>query len=216
MSAPEETPQVDSSAAAAAGDAPATHLHLEKVLASIDAETARQNKANQSFMARGIGVEGGASRRDSESEKRERHIIFSIANTAYAAPIENVAEIGRPLKATPVPNVPEWVLGVTNLRGDIISIVDLRAFLGLEATPGLASLTTASRMMVARSRQDDISTALIVDRVSGIGNLPSAQIAPPTAPLEDSVMPYLRGVCEYGGRLLVVMDFEKLLRSIEL
>jgi hypothetical protein len=62
----------------------------------------------------------------------EQHVIFTLAGTEYAAPIANVIEIGRPMVVTPVPNVPDWVLGVANLRGDIISMVNLRAFLGMD------------------------------------------------------------------------------------
>jgi purine-binding chemotaxis protein CheW len=142
----------------------------------------------------------------------EQHVIFGLADTEYAAPITNVTEIGRPLDVTPVPNMPGWVLGVTNLRGDIISVVDMRTFLGMEAS----AQSQASRMLVARASQEDMMTSLIVDRVSGIRYLAVDRIGAPTAPIEDQVAPYLRGVYEHEEHLLVVLDFDRLLLSAEM
>ena len=142
----------------------------------------------------------------------EQHVIFTLAGTEYAAPIANVIEIGRPLDVTPTPNVPDWVMGVANLRGDVISMVDLRAFLGMERI----SYGQASRMLVAQARQEDMTTALIVDRVSGIRYLSANRIGAPTAPIEDRVTPCLHGVYEHDGRLLVVLNLERLLLSPEM
>jgi purine-binding chemotaxis protein CheW len=142
----------------------------------------------------------------------EQHVIFTLAGTEYAAPIANVIEIGRPLVVTPVPNVPDWVLGVANLRGDIISMVNLRAFLGMERI----SYGQASRILVAQVRQADVTTGLIVDRVSGIRYLSVGRIGAPAGPIENQVTPYLRGIYEQDGHLLVVLDFNRLLLSPEM
>ncbi len=142
----------------------------------------------------------------------EQHIIFNLAGVAYTVPIGNVIEIGRPLDITPVPNVPGWVLGVANLRGDVISVVNLRAFLGLPP----AELGGNGRLLVAQSHTEEITIGLLVDRVRGIGNLVTDKIGAPTAPIEDQVTPYLRGVYEYDGQLLVVLNLDKLLRSTEM
>jgi purine-binding chemotaxis protein CheW len=142
----------------------------------------------------------------------EQHVIFSLAGTEYAAHIGNVTEIGKPLEATPVPNVPDWVLGVVNLRGDIISMVDMRAFLGMEPT----GYGQDKRMLVAQARRGELVAGLVVDRVTGIRYLDKARIAEPAAPIEDRVAPYLRGVYEHEGHLLVALDFDRLLLSPEM
>lgn len=142
----------------------------------------------------------------------EQHIIFSLANVEYTVPINNVIEIGRPLDITSVPNVPNWTLGVANLRGDIISIVDLRMFLGMP----VEEYGENGRLLVSQSQIEDITIGLLVDRVSGIGNLQPHQISAPTAPIQDEVAPYLRGVYEHEGRMLVVLNLDKLLLSSEM
>jgi len=174
---------------------------LEEILAEIDAETAVAASPVSPAPIKPSGASG-----------QGRYVLFSLATTEYAVPIESVSEIGRPLKVTWVPNVPDWVLGVANLRGDVLSIVDLAAFLNIQAP----TQPTTGRMLVAHSQLADMAAGLIVDRVNGIRNLPGDQIIPPTAPIADRVAPYLRGVCEYEGHLLVVLDLDQLLLSSEM
>jgi purine-binding chemotaxis protein CheW len=141
----------------------------------------------------------------------EQHVVFTLAGTDYAVPISRVLEIGRPSQVTPLPNVPDWVLGLTNLRGDIISVVDLRGFLGLGQAP-----LGAGRMVVVRSGGEDLTTGLMVDRVKEICRLPVRPLPAPAAAVDDRVAPYLRGVAEHADRLLVFLDLDRLLLSGEL
>jgi len=153
-----------------------------------------------------------ATTAEARAKDAEQYVIFSLAGTEYAVPIANVIEIGQPLNITPVPNVPDWVPGVANLRGEIISMVDLRAFLGMER----AGYRQASRMLVAQASQEDMTTGLLVDRVSGIRYLSADRIGEPTAPIEDQVTPYLDGVYEHEERLLVVLNLDRMLLSPEM
>ena len=184
-------------------DEEASHL-LDELIATIDEEVEEvfgPGAMADLAPAEPVGAAG-----------EEQHVIFTLAGTEYAAPIANVTEIGRPLVVTPVPNVPDWVLGVANLRGDIISMIDLRAFLGME----WIGYGQASRMLVAQAHQEDMTTGLIVDRVSEIRYLSVDRIGAPAGPIEDQVTPYLRGVYEHDGRLLAVLDFDRLLLSPEI
>lgn len=141
------------------------------------------------------------------SVSEEQYVIFNLSGTEYAVPISNVTEIGHPLGVTPVPNVPEWMLGVANLRGDVVSVVDLRIFLRMEP----AAYEQSSRMMVAQTREEELKLGLIVDRVSGISFLDREKMGPPTTNIDDLISPYLVGTHEQNGRLLVALDLEKLL-----
>jgi purine-binding chemotaxis protein CheW len=142
----------------------------------------------------------------------EQHIVFTLAGTDYAVPISNVMEIGRPHQITPLPHVPDWLLGLTNLWGDVISIVDLRGFLDL----GQSRAEGDNRLLVVRSRQENMTTGLVVDRVKQIVKIPAGQITTPAGAIEDQVGRYLRGVMEQGDRLLVFLDFDRLLLSSEM
>jgi purine-binding chemotaxis protein CheW len=142
----------------------------------------------------------------------QQHILFTLAGTDYAVPITNVLEIGQPLQVRAVPNVPEWVLGVANVRGDIVSMVDLRRFLGMEADRPVQG----RRMMVCRTRTGELTTGLLVDRVRGIRSLPVEARAVPSSRLGDRVTAYLQGMAEYEGRLLLFLDLDRLLLSAEM
>lgn len=146
------------------------------------------------------------------STQDEQYVIFSLAGTEYAVPIMNVTEIGYPLNVTAVPNVPDWILGVANLRGDLISVVDLRMFFGLERMTSGESV----RMLVGRTFQEDLTVGLIVDRAHGIRHLPVEQIEKPTAGIESKISPYLLGTYEHEGHLLVVLDLDRVLASAEM
>jgi purine-binding chemotaxis protein CheW len=142
----------------------------------------------------------------------ERQVVFSLAGTDYAVPLANVLEMGRPLAVTPTPNVPEWVLGVANLRGDIISVVDLRAFFGLDRSPPDQS----QRVLVVRAGTEDLTTGLVVDRVKGMRYILPERVASAAGLSEDRTTAYTRGVTEHEGRLLVLLELDRLLLSEEM
>ena len=141
----------------------------------------------------------------------QEHVVFTLDGTDYAVPISNVLEIGRPLPITPVPNVPDWVLGVSNVRGDIVSMIDLRQFLGL-ARLDQGAMT---RLIVVRGTVEEVVVGLRVDQVKGICGLNPEAVVAPTSVAEGGATPYLRGVTERDNRLLAVFDLDRLLASQE-
>ena len=146
------------------------------------------------------------------ANKTDQYIIFELMNNTYAMPIGNVTEIGRPLPITTVPNVPHWLLGIANLRGDIISMVDLRGFLGLSP----ADSTQEGRLLITRSTNEETAVGLIVDSVSSIRFLQNREINTTTAVTKSKVAPYLRGIYNDKEQLLVVLNIDKLLLSSEM
>ena len=147
-----------------------------------------------------------------ESKTQGKYIVFSLADARYAVPIGQVLEVSEPQRITPVPNVPEWVIGVTNLRGDIISVVDCGAFLHLHEKIALEM----SSMCVVRNKKRDLITSLVVDQIEGMLNLAEDLIILPEASLGDRLIPYLQGVYDHDGHLLNVLNLEGLLSSMEL
>lgn len=140
-----------------------------------------------------------------------RYVLFAIAATQYAVPEAFVTELERVPRMTPVPRVPSWLRGVTNLRGDIVSVVDLRIYLGLSGV-----LPPTARLLVVRLLDEPFATGLIVDAVDRIVTIQAGDITPPAAPLEGPLTPYLAGVCTVHERLVAVLDIARLLRSADL
>ena len=138
----------------------------------------------------------------------ERYVLLSIASAHYAVLETFVTELERVPKTTPVPRVPAWVRGVTNLRGDILSVIDMRTFLGLDPAP----LQTA-RMLVVRLLDEDFSAGLLVDAVDRIVAVSPDDIRSPESRLDGPLAAYLTGVCAIGERVVAVLDLDRLLRS---
>ena len=82
----------------------------------------------------------------------ERFVLLSIASAHYAVPETFVTELDRVPAITPVPRVPAWLRGVTSVRGDILSVVDMRLFLGLEA-----AAPHSTRMLVVRLLDEEFA-----------------------------------------------------------
>jgi len=142
---------------------------------------------------------------------QEKHIIFSLAGTKYTAPMSQVMEVGELTTFTRVPGVPDWVLGVTNLHGDIVSIVDIRALLGIDRQ----DCPEACNLLVIQTFEGDITASLIVEQVLGIANISAAQIQVVETVVGDGLTPYVRGVYTRGDELLNVLNLEGLLRSLD-
>jgi purine-binding chemotaxis protein CheW len=142
----------------------------------------------------------------------EKYVVFLLAGVKSAVAMNCVLEVCELEHYTPVPNVPEWVLGVTNLRGDIVSIVELRALLEAEADdiPGQRNL------LVTQTLAGDLTVCLVVDRVLGIANVVDSKIQKLDRVLGDGLTQYTRGFYMHGDDLLSILDLEPLLRSFEL
>ena len=146
-----------------------------------------------------------------EASQGDRYVLLTIASAHYAVLEAFVTELERIPKITLVPRVPVWVRGVTNLRGDVLSVVDMRTFLGLEPTSA-----QSARMLVVRLLTEEFSTGLLVDSVDRIVAVPADAITPPESSLEGPLAPYLRGMCVIEEQLVAVLDLDQLLRSSEI
>ena len=140
-----------------------------------------------------------------------RYVLLSIAAGHYAIPEAYVTELDRVPRVTMVPQTPAWVRGVTNVRGDIVSVIDMHRFLQLDSQAG-----ANARLLVVRLLDEPFSTGLIVDAVDRITAVTTDSITAPVAPLEGPLAPFLGGVCEIGGRLVAVLDIDRFLRSSDI
>jgi purine-binding chemotaxis protein CheW len=142
----------------------------------------------------------------SESERQEEltFLGFFLDKWEYGLPIEIVREIIRMVEITPIPETPTFLAGVIDLRGEIVSIVDLRRRLGL--APKEYSLSTP----IIISDISGHTTGIIVDQVSEVLTATKSQICQPSfeVPLPEDL---LKGVLRLDGQLLLLLDLEKIL-----
>jgi len=140
----------------------------------------------------------------------EQHLVFSLYDQEFAVKAELVQGVERPMYITPVPNVVSWIRGVVNLRGSIASVVDLRAFLGLE------EIASSPRTRVLLLQSNDMVVCFTVDNVSEMLQIPAANLVSgsvrPTA-IPQWVAPYAANYALFGNRVIVLLDVVRLLFS---
>ncbi|HWP29182.1 MAG TPA: chemotaxis protein CheW [Chloroflexota bacterium] len=139
----------------------------------------------------------------------EQVVVLELAGEAYGVEIGRVQEIIRMQPITRVPNVPAFIEGVTNLRGRVIPVLDLRRRFGLAATPP----TRQSRIVVAELGSHAVG--LIVDGVSEVLRVPADAVEPPSALVTTAESTYLRGVAKLEDRLVLLLDLTRILTSSE-
>src|SRR5512146_1278568 len=121
---------------------------------------------------------------------KELQIVgFRVGQETYGMPIGAVQEILRPLPVTPVPGAPAHVEGVINLRGRIISVIDLRKRCGAPAEPN-----RKNRILVAESAGRRVG--LMVDAASEVLRIPESTIDPPSAVFGDGPTGFVTGVAK--------------------
>jgi len=139
-------------------------------------------------------------------EDLEEFVAFSLGDTRCVVPIRNVIEIGRIPDAVSVPNAPAWLHGLGNLRGQVLSLIDLRAFLGI----GRVRPATG-RMLVLRADDDEVQAGLLVDHVHQIVSLSASRFHALPETLPQHYGRHAWGVCEYGNFIMIGLDVDSLL-----
>jgi purine-binding chemotaxis protein CheW len=91
----------------------------------------------------------------------QQYICFYLHNTKFAFPLQNTLEITYRTEITPLPNLPEWVLGICNVRGEIISVVDLAQILGF------TQQETVQGTHLILIRNKDVTAGILADRIAG-------------------------------------------------
>ncbi|MGH9727069.1 MAG: chemotaxis protein CheW [Candidatus Acidiferrales bacterium] len=133
-----------------------------------------------------------------------------IGRETYGIPIGQVREIVRVPEITAVPNAQEYVEGVINLRGRIVSVVDLRKRFGEN------NLENNKKSRVVVVEIGDRTVGLIVNSASEVLKLPPSEIAPPSSVFLDGEVEHVTGIGKLGNRLIILLDLEKALKGGEL
>ncbi|HZE82053.1 MAG TPA: chemotaxis protein CheW [Candidatus Polarisedimenticolia bacterium] len=141
---------------------------------------------------------------------KELHIVgFRVGREVFGVPIALVHEIVRVPEITSVPDSPGFVQGVINLRGKIVSVVDLRRRFGeKEIKP-----TKKNRILVTEVHGKLVG--LIVDSASEVLKIPESDIELPPV-FDQGELNYVTGVGKLNGRLIILIDLNRILQKGEL
>jgi purine-binding chemotaxis protein CheW len=137
---------------------------------------------------------------------RDLHIVgFQVGPETYGVPITSLHEIVRVPEITAVPDAPEYMEGVINLRGKIVSVIDLRKRLG----DSKAVNSRRNRILVVEHHGR--LSGLIVDSASEVIKIPAADIEPSPTEFHEGSLNCVTGLGKYNGRLIVLLEMSKLL-----
>ncbi|MDY0095522.1 MAG: chemotaxis protein CheW [Candidatus Vecturithrix sp.] len=141
-------------------------------------------------------------------EKFAQLVIFLLAERYYAFYGWAIKEIVTVREIAYIPGMPEYILGVIHVRGDIESVLDLRRVMKLPQNV----LTKRSRILLGETPQ--LRSGLLVDSVEDVLEIPETHISEPRSILEHECMEYIRGESVYKGRELLILDIEKIFGSL--
>src|SRR6184192_3061131 len=130
---------------------------------------------------------------------------FRIGKETFGVPIGLVHEIVRVPEITAVPDSPDYVEGVINLRGKIISIIDLRKRFGEK------KVAPARRNRILVLEHKGRLSGLIVDSASEVLKIPASDVEPSSVLFQEGGLNCVTGLGKYKGRLIVLLDMAKLL-----
>ena len=138
----------------------------------------------------------------------EQMVIFKLADADYGIPIAKVMEINRMIVITKLPQTPEFMEGVINLRGRVIPVIDLRKRFGLEAK----EQDDDTRIMIIDV--DAQTVGIIVDAVREVFHIPGTSIEPPPPSFVLDAR-YIEGIGKLEDRLVILLNIDRVMTSQE-
>ncbi len=148
--------------------------------------------------------------RDAADRRQEnidfKMVTFSLGGKDYGIDIMRVKEIAKFSQFTYVPNTAPFVRGVYNLRGDIISVIDLRLMFHLPAEEHDEG--TPENGLILRLESNMIG--IVVDRIDKVVGISSSQVQPPHPIFGDINVKYISGVAEHQDRLYIILDVDRI------
>ena len=138
----------------------------------------------------------------------EKYLVFLSGEEFYAVASKTVAEAAASLAVTRLPNAPEWLLGIANLRGEVVSVLDLPAILQQE----ISTPAPKPKYIVLRSHIFGAGAAFAANRIGEIVTLPDEEIQIDA----DEKSPHVFATAVYKSHTLNLIDTEKLLASLKI
>jgi len=137
-------------------------------------------------------------------------VTFMLDDETYGINVMQVQEVLRVSEIAPVPGSPGHVLGIINLRGNVVTVIDTRNRFGLMPT----EISDSTRIVIIESEQQVVG--IMVDSVAEVVELRMSEIESAPNVGNDDSSKYIQGVASRDGRLLILVDLNKLLSEDEM
>jgi len=136
-------------------------------------------------------------------------VTFHLDNETYGINVMQVQEVLRVTEIAPVPGAPDYVLGIINLRGNVVTVIDTRRRFGLPPR----EMDDMTRIVIIESEQQVVG--IVVDSVAEVVELRMSEIESAPNVGRDESSRYIQGVASRDGLLLILVDLNKLLTEDE-
>ncbi len=138
-----------------------------------------------------------------------RYVTFRLEDEVYGINVMQVQEVLRVTEIAPVPGAPHYVLGIINLRGNVVTVIDTRERLGLDSK----EMEESTRIVIIEA--DKMVVGILVDAVAEVVDLRTSEIESAPSVGNDESSKYIQGVASRDGELLILVDLNKLLSDGE-
>jgi purine-binding chemotaxis protein CheW len=183
-------------------DWPAIHRRLETVRAALERRLAPTNEEKKKVLKMRAIVLAVEPMENARRQEQIEIVEFLLAYERYAVESSFVREVYPLKELTPLPGAPPFVLGIINVRGRIVSVIDLKRFFDLPEK----GLTDLNRVIIVSDGKMEFG--LLADAVPGVRRIPLTEIQPPLPALTRTRLAYLKGVT---SQRLVVLDGARIL-----
>ena len=136
-------------------------------------------------------------------------VVFMLNKAYYGVPILQVQEIVKMTEITELPNTPDFVQGIVNLRGKIIPIIDMRKRFGLPEE------TIDENWKILILKAEDVLFGVMVDQISEVEKVPATLIEKPPKIVAGVNGKFINGIAKTENRLLILLDIAKILSDEE-
>ncbi|MDN3697867.1 MULTISPECIES: chemotaxis protein CheW [Vibrio] len=148
-------------------------------------------------------------RKEQGNDEVLQWVTFQLEQETYGINVMQVREVLRYTEIAPVPGAPDYVLGIINLRGNVVTVIDTRSRFGLMQ----GETTDNTRIIVIESERQVIG--ILVDSVAEVVYLRSSEIDTTPSVGTDESAKFIQGVSNRDGKLLILVDLDKLLTDEE-
>ncbi len=136
-------------------------------------------------------------------------VTFRLADEVYGINVMQVQEVLRVTEIAPVPGAPHYVLGIINLRGNVVTVIDTRIRLGLPT----AEVTDSTRIVIIETARHVVG--MLVDCVAEVVDVATSEVESAPNVGSDESANYIQGVASRENELLILVDLNKLLTDEE-
>lgn len=136
-------------------------------------------------------------------------VTFKLAGETYGINVMQVQEVLRYTEIAPVPGASEYVLGIVNLRGNVVTVIDTRERFALPST----DITDNTRIVIVEA--DGHVVGILVDSVAEVVYLKQSEVETTPSVGNDESSKFIQGVCHKNDELLILIDLDKLLSEEE-